>query len=67
MDRYFVAITVQSRSIGSAERTTSTDTCSTDETDPVNRFWTAFHDICAKYGHPVGATAVMMYHEAKMP
>jgi len=67
MDKFFVAITVQSRTMGSVGNTISTDARTTEDADPVNRFWTAFNDTCAKYGHPSGATAVMMYHEVKMP
>ena len=65
MDKYFVAITVKSsRSI--AHDVMSSNVTTYKISDPVERFMTAYRDVCALNGHPLNATSVIMYHEVKM-
>jgi hypothetical protein len=66
MDKYFVAITVRStRDI--ANDVISANTGTYEISDPARRFFTAFRDVCTLGGHPPNATAVIMYHEVKLP
>ena len=66
MDEYFVAITVEAHpSTGLTKQVTYSGTCSIE--NPQDRYIAVYRRVCEMNGLPQNATAVMMYHEAKMP